>query len=99
MFIKLALILLAIAGDWQADLEKIDRQISQLEEMQQRLRSDAHKNEQQAMSMQFQKENSHEARRSWKRAAQEKQKIEEIQGYLDRLRARKQQILQEHGQK
>jgi chromosome segregation ATPase len=99
MFIKLALILLAAVGDSQAELEKIDRQISQLEEMQERLRSDAQKNEHRGMSLQFQKESSHEARKAWQRAAQEKQKIEEIQGHLDRLRARKQQILQEHGQK
>lgn len=99
MFTKLALILLAVAGEWQTELDKIDRQTSQLVEMQERLKSDAQKNEHRAMNLQFQRESSHEARRFWKRAELEKQKIEEIQGHLDRLRARREQILQEHGQK
>ncbi len=100
MMMKFGLFFLTLVAnaEWQDELQKIDRQIGQLEELQQRLRSDAQKNANNAMRWQFQSDQHREARRAWDRAAQEKEKIEEIQGHLDKLKARKQTILQEHGQ-
>lgn len=100
MFTKLGLIFLTLIADgaWQDELQKIDSQVSQLEELQERLRKDAQKNSNNAMRWQFQGENHRDARKAWDRAAQEKQKIEEIQGHLDTLKERKRKILQEHGQ-
>lgn len=98
--LKFALVFLSMVANaqWQDELEKIDRQIEQLEGLQERLRRDAQKNAGNAMRWQSQSDQHNEARRAWDRAAQEKEKIEEIDGHLAKLRDRKQAILQEHGQ-
>ncbi len=100
MLTKLGLIFLTLIADgaWQDELQKIDSQMYQLEQMQERLRKDAQKNSNNAMRWQFQSENHRDARKAWDRAAQEKQKIEEIQGHLDTLKERRTKIMQEHGQ-
>lgn len=99
MLLKFGVVILSlIAGtQWQDELNQINSHITQLEELQDKLRSRAQKNANNAMRWQFQSENYRDARRAWESAAQDKQKIEEIQTQLDILQQRKQRILKEHG--
>lgn len=83
----------------QEEIKQIDAQIEQLEDLQDKLRSSAQRNINNAMRWQFQNENYLDARRAWDRAASDKQKIQELQDQIDDLKARKQKIMQENGSK
>lgn len=89
---------LIASPNWQIEVAGIDKQISQLQTLQDRYKSSAERNVNNAMRWQFQNENYLDARRAWDQAAQEKQKIREIQDQIDDLRRRRDQILKEHGQ-
>lgn len=84
---------------WQEDVKEIDKQIEQLQDLQDKYKASMRRNSNNAMRWQFQKENYLDARRAWDQAAQEKQKIHEIQDQIDDLKKRKKNILKEHGQK
>lgn len=86
----------AANANWQDEVKQIDRQIEQLKDLQDRLRSDAQRNVNNAMRWQFQRENYLDARRAWDRVAADKQKIKELQDQIDDLEAKKQKILKEH---
>jgi len=90
---------IVVQASWQEDVQKIDQQIAGLEDIQEKYRSRAKKNANDAMRWQFQSENYLDARRAWDRVATDKQKVKEIQDQIDDLRQRKQQILEKHGQK
>ena len=87
-----------VAAAWQEDVKEIDQQIEQLQGLQEKYRWNMQRNVNNAMRWQFQNQNYLDARRAWDQAAQEKQKIQEIQDQIDDLTARKKQILQEHGE-
>ena len=93
----LGVMLLAGALSWQDEVQQIDQQVEQLEDLQDRLRSKARKNVNNAMRWQFQNENYLDARRAWDKVAQYKQKIQEVQDQIDDLKKRKNSLLQEHG--
>ena len=92
------LMTLIAAGNWQDEVAEIDKQIGQLQDLQDRYKSSAERNVNNAMRWQFQNENYLDARRAWDQAAQEKQKIRELQDQIDDLRRRRDGILKEHGQ-
>lgn len=78
------------------EVQEIDRQIEQLEDLQDRFRSSAQRNANNAMRWQFQNENYLDARRAWDKAAQDKQKIQEIQDQIDDLKVRKSKLLKQN---
>ena len=96
--LKVGLILFSLmaAVDWQDELRQIDQQIEQLQDLQDKYRSSAKRNADNAMRWQFQSENYLDARRAWEKSAQDKQKVKEIQDQMDDLQKRKQKILKEH---
>lgn len=96
MFIKLLFLIVVLIG-WQIDIKQIDKQIEELEDLKEKYESSMQRNMNNAMRWQFQKENYLDARRAWEQAAQEKQKIREIQDQIDDLKSRKEQILKENG--
>ena len=83
---------------WQDEVKEIDKQIEQLETIQDKYRSSAQRNANNAIRWQFQSQNYLDARRAWDKAASDKQKVQELQDQVDDLRAKKQQILEKHGQ-
>ena len=85
-------------ANWQQEVAEINKQIEQLQDLQDRYKSQTERNVNNAMRWQFQNENYLDARRAWDQAAIQKQKIREIQDQIDDLRSRRNQILQEHGQ-
>ncbi len=101
MLIKLGLIFLSLIAttDWKEEVKQIDQQIEQLEDLQDKYRSNARRNTNNAMRWQFQNENYLDARRAWDRASEDKQKIQEIQDQIDDLQLRKKKILKEYGDK
>lgn len=98
MFMKSALFFLSLvaAVSPQDEVRQIDKQIEQLKDLQDKLRSNAVRNTNNAMRWQFQRENYLDARRAWDRVAADKQKIRELQDQIDDLEERKQKILQKH---
>lgn len=90
---------LMAAAAWQDEVKQIDQQIQQLQDLQNKLRSNAQRNANNAMRWQFQRENYLDARRAWDHVAADKQKIKEIQDQIDDLETRRQNILKEHGEK
>ena len=94
----LFLMTLIASPNWQEEVAGIDKQIGQLQDLQDRYKSSVERNINNAMRWQFQNENYLDARRAWDQAAQEKQKIREIQDQIDDLKRRRNQILKEHGQ-
>lgn len=92
----LFLLTMIAAATWQEEVQQIDMQIQQLEEVQDRLKASAQRNVNNAMRWQFQNENYLDARRAWDRAAQEKQKIRELQDQIDDLKKRKEKLIREH---
>lgn len=103
MFTKWMVFFLAlcsvVSASWQEEVQQIDKQVEGLQDIQDKYRSRAKKNANDAMRWQFQSENYLDARRAWDRAAADKQKIQEIQDQIDDLNQKKQQILEKHGQK
>lgn len=105
MSIRLGIILLVLLGglsveaksNWQEEVTQIEAQIEELKNRQEKYRSSATRNSNNAMRWQFQSENYSDARKAWGKVAQDKQKIEEIQDQINDLEAHKLQILQEHG--
>lgn len=87
----------APAPNWREEVRTIDSQIEQLVDLQDKLKASARRHVNDAMRWQFQNENSFDARRAWDQAAQDKQKIQEIQDQIDDLKRRKEEILKEHG--
>jgi len=75
----------------------MDQQIAELQDLQDKYRSSAQRNTNNAMRWQFQNQNYLDARRAWDKVAQDKQKIQEIQDQIDDLENRKKQLLKEHG--
>ena len=98
LHLGLFLMTLIASATWQEEVAGIDKQVGQLQDLQDRYKSSANRNVNSAMRWQFQNENYLDARRAWDQAAQEKQKIREIQDQIDDLRRRRDQILKEHGQ-
>jgi len=94
----LFLMILFTSLTWQEEVTSIDKQIEQLQDLQDRYKSSAERNVNNAMRWQFQNENYLDARRAWDQAAQQKQKIREIQDQIDDLKKKRNQILKEHGQ-
>lgn len=98
MFMKLGLIfLLTATGEKDQEIARIDRQIEELKDLQERYRYSAEKNTNNAMRWQFQSENYLNARRAWDKVAQDKQKISEIQLQIDDLKMRQAKLLEENG--
>ncbi len=99
MFIKFGWIFLSLLSsvNWQDEVKQIDQQIEDLKDLQDRYYSSARRGTNNAMRWQFQSENYLDARRTWEKVAQDKQKIKEIQDQIDDLKNRKQEILKEHG--
>lgn len=91
-------LMLCASLPWQEEVKQIDQQIEQLQDLQDKLRSSAQRNVNNAMRWQFQRENYLDARRAWDQAAAEKQKIQELQDHIDDLQKRKHKILKDHGQ-
>lgn len=94
-----SLFFLATLIGWQEDVKEIDTQIEELTSLKEKYQASMRRNTNNAMRWQFQKENYMDARRAWDQAAQEKQKIREIQDQINDLQKRKKSILQKHGQK
>lgn len=92
------LMILLASPTWQEEVAGIDKQIGQLQDLQDRYKSSAERNVNNAMRWQFQNENYLDARRAWEQAAQEKQKIREIQDQIEDLKRKRNQILKKHGQ-
>lgn len=88
---------LLASGNWQDEVKQIDQQIDTLKEWQDKYAASARHHSNNAMRWQFQNQNYTDARRAWEKAAQDKQKIKEIQDQIDDLEKRKQMIVQEHG--
>jgi len=99
MIFKGALFFLALLaqGSWQDEVQQMDQQIAELQDLQDKYRSSAQRNTNNAMRWQFQNQNYLDARRAWDKVAQDKQKIQEIQDQIDDLENRKKQLLKEHG--
>lgn len=93
----MSILLLAASPAWQEEVKKIDRQIYELQELQEKLRASAQRSVNNAMRWQFQNENYMDARRAWDKAAADKQKIQEIQDQIDDLNVRKQKLLGQYG--
>lgn len=98
MHLFLSLFLLTTSLTWQEEVKQIDTQIAQLQDLQEKYRSSARINANNAMRWQFQNESYLDARRAWDKAAQDKQKVQEIQDQIDDLQTRKTDILKKHGQ-
>ena len=99
MFIKFGILFFLTIASWQDDVKQIDKQVEDLGDLQDKLRSNAQRNTNNAMRWQFQSENYLDARRAWDQVAADKQKIQELQDQIDDLNAKKQKILREHGDK
>jgi len=99
MIFQLAILFFLAVGSPQEEVKQIDQQIENLQNLQDKLRSDAKRNTNKAMRWQFQNENYSDARRAWDQVAAAKQKIQELQDQIDDLEAKKQKILKEHGEK
>ena len=99
MFSKVCIFLtiLLTAAGWQDEVKQIDQQIETLKELQNKYISSAKRESNNAMRWQFQNRNYTDARRAWEKAAQDKQKAQEIQDQIDDLEKRKTTILKEHG--
>ena len=82
---------------WEVQVQEIDEQIQELDDLQDKYRSSAQRNVNNAMRWQFQNENYLDARRAWEQVARDKQIIKEIQDQIEDLKAQKQGILTEHG--
>jgi DNA repair exonuclease SbcCD ATPase subunit len=95
----LASLLFLAAANWQDEVKQIDRQIESLQDLQDKLRSNATRNANKAMRWQFQNENYSDARRAWDQVAEDKQKIQELQDQIDDLKAKRKKILDAHGKK
>jgi len=81
----------------QDEMAKIDAQIEELKDLQDKYRSSMKRHADNALRWQFQNENYLDARRAWDQAAQDKQKIQEIQDQIDDLENRKKKLAEEHG--
>lgn len=99
MIVKIGLILLSFfpIAQWENEVKQIDEQIQALTTLQEKYRSSAQRGINNAMRWQFQNQNYLDARRTWEKVAQDKQKIKEIQDQIDDLEKRKTEILQHHG--
>jgi len=82
--------------DWRSELESIDRQLPELRDMQEQLRSSIAKKSNNAMRWQFQNENYLDARRAWDQVAREKEQMAAVQKKIDELETRQQELLREH---
>ncbi len=98
MLIGLGIFLLTlfVPVNWQDEVKEIDLQVEQLADLQGRYRSSFERNVNNAMRWQFQNQNYLDARRAWDKAAEDKQKIQELQDQIDDLEKRKKQILDKH---
>jgi len=101
MLLKILLSLLPLVANPtpQEEVREIEQQIADLEDLQEKYRSKASRDANNAMRWQFQNENYMDARRAWDQVAEDKQKIQEIQDQIDDLEARKKKIQKEHGDK
>lgn len=97
-YLPLLLSIWIASPDWKQEVAEIDQEIAQLQDVQEQLRSKARRNVNNAMRWQFQNENYLDARRAWDQAAQQKQKIQELEDEIQGLKARRETILKEHGQ-
>lgn len=86
----------ASSPDWQLEVQSIDQKINQLNNMKEELRMGVEKKANEAMRWQFQHENYLDARRAWDELAIKKEQMKEVQAQIDKLEARKQEILKEH---
>lgn len=98
MFTRCALFFLTLLASqsWQDEVAKYDREIGHLQDLQDRHRSSAERSVNNAMRWQFQNENYLDARRAWDKAAQDKQKIQEIQDQIDDLKNKRDELLKKH---
>lgn len=77
----------------QDEIYRIDRQIEQLKELQEKYRGSSERQANNAMRWQFQRENYLSARRAWDKVSQDKQKIKEIQLQIDDLQKRREELV------
>lgn len=92
----LCFLMLFAPVSWQDEVKEIGVQIEQLQNLQDKYRSSANRNINNAMRWQFQNQNYLDARRAWDKAAEDKQKIQELQDQIDDLEVRKKEILEKH---
>lgn len=81
----------------QAELQEIDDQIRELEGIKRGFISKALRHEDQAERMQYQNKYYLEARRHFELAEENRRAADQVQVEIDRLKARRRQILQKHG--
>ena len=82
--------------DWRVELVEIDNQVYQLERMKRGYEGQALRQENQAQRLQFINEELQTAKVYWKLAEESRQTAQKIQEEIDRLEARKNEILQSH---
>jgi hypothetical protein len=82
--------------DWRVELRQIDQEMKRAENLRNRYLAAAARAEDEGMRWQFQQNQKQEARRAFERAEMKKQAAAMLQAQIDALKARKQQILQEH---
>ncbi len=76
----------------EQEVQAIDKQIEELQDLQDKYISSAKRKAGNAMRWQFQSENYLDARRAWDQAARDKQIAEEIQIQIDDLETRKKEL-------
>jgi Asp-tRNA(Asn)/Glu-tRNA(Gln) amidotransferase A subunit family amidase len=98
MLTRCAIFLLTLLASqpWENEIAKYDKEIDYLQDLQGMYRANAERNVNNAMRWQFQNENYLDARQAWDKAAQDKQKIREIQDQIDDLKNKKSELLKKH---
>lgn len=82
--------------DWREELKLIDEEIERSENLKNKYLAAAARAEDEGLRWQFQQNQKQEAKRAFQRAEEKRQQAAMMQERIDKLNARKTQILQEH---
>jgi hypothetical protein len=82
--------------DWREELRQIDAEIKEAEDLKNRYLAAARRAEDEGMRWQFMQNQKQEAKRAFQRADDKKEAARMLQARIDVLKARREQILQEH---
>jgi DNA repair exonuclease SbcCD ATPase subunit len=84
--------------DWREELREINEEIKNAEDLRDRYLAAARRAEDQGMRWQFMQDQKQEAKRAFERADEKKKAAKMLEARIKTLKARRDQILQEHSE-
>jgi DNA repair exonuclease SbcCD ATPase subunit len=84
--------------DWREELREIDKEIKNAEDLRDRYIAAARRAEDQGMRWQFMQDQKQEAKRAFEKADEKKRAAKMLEVRIEALKAKRDQILQEHSE-